>query len=216
MQAQKQVESLKNTGKWSKIPADEVIKRTIKALSDNNFSAEIVESADEAKERVLSLIPLGAEVMVMTSKTLDTIGITKEINESGKYDSVKEKLKKMDRNTQEVEMLKMGAAAEYAVGSVHAVSQDGHVLIASNSGSQLPGYVYGSANVIWVIGAQKIVKNVHEGFERINERALPMEAMRAHEAYGAEGSNISKLLIMNREPKPNRIKVLLVKEVFGF
>ncbi len=216
IQAQKQVEELEKSGKWATIPADDVIEKAAKALSANNFQAEIVENGIKAKERVFEILPDGAEVMVMTSRTLDTIGVTSQINESGKYNSVKSKLKTMDRVTQELEMLKMGAAAEYAIGSVHAVTQDGHVMIASNSGSQLPGYANGSKNVIWVVGVQKIVKDIDAGFRRINERSLPLEAIRAHEAYGTEGSNVSKLLIMNRENKPGRIRVILVKEVLGF
>lgn len=216
LQAQKEVEELEKTGKWSTLPGDDVIERTAKALSGNNFDAEIVENGQKAKERILALLAEGAEVMVMTSITLDTIGATQYVNESGKYTSVKAKITTMDRNTQELEMLKMGAAAEYAIGSVHALTEDGHAMIASNSGSQLPGYAYGSKNVIWVVGAQKIVKDINEGFVRINERSLPMEAIRAHETYGVDGSNVSKVLIMNREAKPGRIKIILVKEVLGF
>lgn len=216
IQAQKQVAELEKSGKWSMLPSDDVIEKTAKALTENGFEAQVVNSSEEAKDKVLELIPEGAELMTMTSRTLDSIGVTKIFNELGKYSLVKAKLMQMDRNTQEVEMLKMGAAAEYAIGSVHAVTQDGHVMIASNSGSQLPGYAYGSKNVIWVIGAQKIVKDVDEGLRRINERSLPLEAVRAHDAYGVDGSNISKLLLMNRESKPGRIKVILVKEVLGF
>lgn len=216
IQAQKQVEELEKTGKWSKVADDSVIEKTAKSLSENGFDAQVVENGQEAYKRALEMIPQSAEVMTMTSKTLDAIGLTKELNESGKYNAVKPKLMTMDRNTQELEMLKLASGAEYAVGSTHAVTEDGQVMIASNSGSQIPGYAYGSKNVIWVVGAQKIVKDTDEGLARINERSLPMEAIRAHEAYGIEGSNVSKLLIMNRENKPGRIKVIIVKEVLGF
>jgi len=216
IQAQKQVEELEKSGKWSQLPSDDAIEKAAKALTENGFEVEVVDSSEEAKRKVLKLIPEGAEVMTMTSRTLDSIGVTNIFNESGKYNSVKVKLTRMDRNTQEVEMLKAGAAAEYAIGSVHAVTQDGHVMIASNSGSQIPGYSYGSKNVIWVVGAQKIVKDREEGFQRINERCLPLEAIRAHEAYGVEGSNVSKVLIINREVKSGRVKLILVREILGF
>lgn len=124
--------------------------------------------------------------MTMTSRTLDVIGVTEVLMNPGMYNAIKAKLKTMDRNTQELEILKLGAAAEYAVGSVHAVTEEGQVMVASNSGSQIPGYSYGSKSVIWVVGAQKIVKDLGEGFKMINERSLPMEAIRAHEANGVE------------------------------
>lgn len=176
----------------------------------------IAKNGEDAKKKVLELIPKQAEVMTMSSTTLDTIGITKEINESSQYNSVRNKLFSMDRKTQELEMQKLGSAPEYAVGSVHAVTEDGHVLIASNTGSQLPAYVYGSAHVIWVVGAQKIVKDTDSGIKRIYDYVLPLESERAHKAYGVTGSAVNKLLIINKEATPNRLIIILVKEVLGF
>ena len=80
-----------------------------------------------------------------------------EINQSGRYNSIRAKLAEMDRNTQNREMQKMGATPEYIIGSVHAVTEDGCVLIGSHSGSQLGPYVSGAKNVVWIVGAQKLV-----------------------------------------------------------
>jgi hypothetical protein len=155
--------------------------------------------------------------MTMSSVTLDTIGLAKEINESGKYNSVKAKLMKMDRTTQGLEMQKLGAAPEYVVGSVHAVTQDGKLLIASNTGSQLPAYAFGASHVIWVVGTQKIVKDEEEGKKRIYEYVLPLESERINKLNNiTAGSFVSKLLAINRERKPDRLNVIFVKEKLGF
>ena len=122
----------------------------------------------------------------------------------------------MDRNTQGLEMQRLGAAPEFVIGSVHAVTQDGKVMIASNSGSQLPAHAYGSSNVIWVVGIQKIVKNIDEGFKRIYEHSLPLESERARKAYNMPGSFVSKILIINKEIKPGRITIIFVPEILGF
>lgn len=201
--------------KWDQLAGKETINKTITALKDNGIGAQFVETGEDAKRLVLSLIPEGSEVMNMTSVTLDTIGVAKEILESGRYNSVLNKLSSMDQATQGTEMQKLGAAPEYAVGSVHAVTEDGHVLIASNSGSQLPAYAYGSSHVIWVIGAQKIVKDTEEGMKRIYEYVLPLEDERAKKAYGV-GSGVSKLLIFNKEKTAGRINIIIVNEVLGF
>ncbi len=114
-------------------------------------------------------------------------------------------------------MQKLGAAPEYVIGSVHTVTEDGHVLIiASASGSQLPAYVYAAEHVIWVVGTQKIVKNIEEGMKRIYKYVLPLESARAHKAYGVPGSSVNKLLIVNKEPVPNRITIILVQQPLGF
>lgn len=202
---------------FSKLASDDSIAKTIDALIANGIETEVVESADLAKGKVLSLIPEDSEVMTMTSVTLDTIGLTEEINrEGGKFRPVRNKLYAMDKSTQAQQMNKLGAAPQYAVGSVHAVTEDGHVLIASNTGSQLPAYAYGALNVIWVVGTQKVVKNTDEGLKRIYEYCLPLESERAKKAYGVAGSSVNKILIVNKEIQKSRIKMILVKEKLGF
>ena len=142
--------------------------------------------AAEAKEKVLQIIPEGAEIMNMSSVTVDSIGLAKEINESGKYDSVRNKLVAMDRKTQGPQMQKLGAAPEWVVGSVHAVTEDGKVIVASASGSQLPAYAFGSSHVIWVVGSQKIVKDLDDGMKRVYEYVFPLENERAKKVYGGQ------------------------------
>lgn len=179
------------------------------ALKENGMEAVVVETGEEAKKMVLEIIPKGAEVMVMSSVTLETIGLTD-------LDTVKKRLMTMDRATQGREMQKLGAVPEWAVGSVQAVTRDGKVVMASNTGSQLAAYVYGAEHVIWVVGKQKIVKDLDEAFKRVYEYVLPLESERVKKAYGMEKSNVSKLLVVSKEVKPGRITVILVNEPLGF
>lgn len=203
--------------KWNQLADTETINRTIKALKSNGIEAQFVETGKEAKELVCKLIPAGSEIMTMSSATLDSIGLTQEINSaSSKFKPVRDRLYAMDRATQAQEMNRLGAAPEYALGSVHAVTEDGHAIIASNSGSQLPAYAYGSAHVIWVVGIQKIVKNTEQAVKRVYEYVLPLESERAKKAYGVPGSNVSKLLIVNKELQQGRITVIFVGEKLGF
>ena len=200
---------------WNELANDVVIKNTIESLKKNGINAELVKTRDEAKKKVLSLIPEGAEVMAMTSVSLDTINIPEEIK-SGNYNSVREKLYSMDRETHGRETQKLGAAPEYAIGSVNAVTEDGKVIIASNTGSQLSAYAYGSSKVVWVVGTQKIVKNIEEGMKRIYEHSLPLESERAKKAYEVPGSSVNKILIVNKEIQQNRIHIIFVNEQLGF
>ncbi len=202
---------------WNTVADQQTLDTTAAALKANGVNAIIVETGEEAKVKALELLPKGSEVMTMTSETLRTLGLESEINDSGNYDAVKPKLVKMDRVTQASEMNKLGAGADYSIGSVHAVTQDGKVVVASNSGSQLPGYVYGSPHVIWVVGGQKVVKNLDEAMTRIYDHVVPLEGERANKAYNiTTGTNLSKLFILNKEINPERITMILVKEKLGF
>ncbi len=201
---------------YEELASEESLQATKQALESNGFRVEIVNNSEDAKQSAKLLIPSGSEVMTMTSVTLSSLGLDEEFNNHDIYKPVRDKLYSLDSETQGVEKLKLGAAPEYTIGSVHAVTTDGKVLVASNTGSQMPAYVYGSAHVVWVVGAQKIVKDVGEGIKRIYDYVLPLESERAHKAYGVEASFVSKLLIFNREVNPQRINIILVKEQLGF
>ncbi len=69
----------------------------------------------------------------------------------------------------EKELLKarrMGSIVQYAVGSVHAVTEDGRLIDAEACGSQHALYAYTADCVVLVVGTQKIVKNLDEAFKR--------------------------------------------------
>ena len=205
------------SSKWNEIALDESINNVIQSLKSAGINAVVVNNKEEAKEKVLSMIPEGSEVMTMTSVTLDSIDVNEIINKSGKYISVRDKLSSIDRNKDKMEMKRLGAAPEYTIGSVHAVTEDGKVVVVSNTGSQLPAYAYGAGKVIWVAGAQKIVKNLDEAMKRIYDYILPLESVRLNKAYNiSTGSYVSKVLIFNREFEQDRIHLILVKENLGF
>ncbi|MBI4762237.1 MAG: LUD domain-containing protein [Chloroflexota bacterium] len=198
---------------YAQLASNEQIERAAKALEANGIKVIIAANGEEAKRKLFELIPAGAEVFTGSSMTLEALGVPAEVDQ--RYNSVRAKLAKMDRATQGREMIKMGATPEWMVGSVHAVTEDGTVVIASNTGSQLAGYAAAAAHVVWVVGAQKIVPNLDEAFKRIREYSLPREDERALQAYGMN-SNISKMLIVHREVMPGRTTMIIVKEELGF
>ncbi len=200
---------------WTKLADDDTIEKTAKALKERGFDAIIVGNGEEAKRRALEMIPKKAEVMNATSITLEELGIVKEIEESGEYDSVRKKIKSVSDENERNEMRKRTMSPEYVIGSVHAVTEDGQVIIASASGSQIPPYVFGAKNVIWVVGTQKIVKNLDDALKRVYEHALPLESERVHKVYGMPHSSVSKILIYERE-RPGRVRLIFVKERLGF
>lgn len=158
---------------WNKLASKASLNKTINALKAAGIESVVVATSKDAKKQVLKLIPQKSEVMQMTSVTLDSTEIAHEINDSGKYTSVRNELMKMDRTKDNAKMQKLGAAPDWAVGSVHAVTEEGNVVIASMTGSQLPAYASGASHVIWVVGTQKIVENLDKAMKRIYEYVLP-------------------------------------------
>jgi hypothetical protein len=209
------VSELTPNKEFAKLASDEQIERTIKALEANGIQAVVAENGEEARRIFFELVPEGAEVFLGASVTLETLGIKDEIDKSGRYDSLRPKMFAMDRATQGREIRKLGGAPDYAAGSVHAVTEQGQVLIASNTGSQLGPYASGAGKVIWVVGAQKLVRDLDEGMRRIYEYDLALETEHMRQLYNM-GTNVNKVLIVNREIRPNRITMIIVKEELGY
>jgi len=200
---------------FTKLATDEQIEKVVAALETNNINVIVVENGEQAKAEVLKLIPQGAEVYSNISKTLEIIGITAEIDKSGRYDAVRPKVFALDRKTQADEMRILRSRPAYIIGSVHAITEAGQIMTASNGGSQLAPYAYGAGKVVLVVGTQKIVKDLDEGFRRIEEYSYPLEDARLRSTLGMP-SAIGKILITNREGILGHTTVILVKEELGY
>ncbi|HEY8861361.1 MAG TPA: LUD domain-containing protein [Candidatus Limnocylindria bacterium] len=195
--------------------SEDRIQRTAAALRANNIETVVVDSAADAKREVLARIPDGAEVHSGASKTLQEIGIVSELERSPRVDWLRKRTLAMDRATQGREIRKLVAAPDIMLGSVAAVTEDGKLLAASNSGSQLAPYAASAGKLILVVGAQKIVADVDDALRRVYDYALELESERLRGALGMD-SYVSYILIVNRDPRPGRTTVVMVQEALGF
>src|ERR1700688_383793 len=195
-------------------PDDQTLADTIVALEEHGFSVEVVDDVDAARQAVLTRIPRGSSVMTNPSVTLQETGIADAINDGERYDSARNRMFALDFATQAQQMKAIGGQPDYALGSVHAVTQDGTLVTASASGSQLASYAWGAANVIFVVGAQKLVPTLAAAHERIYQHSLPLEDARAQAAYG-QHSQVGKILEIHQE-LPGRIHIVLTRQPVGF
>lgn len=195
----------------------EQIKKTIANLEERNFHPELLDNKEQALARIQELIPAEADVMTASSLTLDQIGLTDLlISAKHPWNNLKAAIVAESDPAKQGQLRRESVLASYFLGSVHAVTESGQLLIASASGSQIAPYAFTSPNVIWVVGTQKIVKDLDAGMKRINEYVLPLEDARM-KSVGYPGSSVNKLLIFEREKMPNRtLRILLVNDVLGF
>ena len=200
--------------RFTTLPDEQTIASAVTALEEHGFSVEVADDLDAARQAVLARIPYGSSVMTNTSVTLQETGIADAINDGGPYDSARNRMFALDFATQAQEMKAIGGQPEYALGSVHAVTRDGTLVIASASGSQLASYAWGAANVILVVGAQKLVPTLEAAHERIYQHSLVLEDARAIAAYG-QHSSVGKILEIHQE-LPGRIHIVLIRQVAGF
>ena len=200
--------------RFTALPDAQDLAATVVALEEHGFSVEVVDDLDGARTAVLTRIPAGSSVMTNTSVTLQETGIADAINDGVPYESARNKMFALDFETQAQQMKAIGGQPDYALGSVHAITRDGTLVIASASGSQLASYAWGAANVIFVVGAQKIVPDLDAAHQRVYQHSLKLEDARAQAAYG-QHSYVGKVLEIHQE-LPGRIHIVLVRQPIGY
>jgi acyl-CoA hydrolase len=201
--------------RFTALPDEATLAATVVALEEHGFSVEIADDLDAARAAVLARLPQGAAVMTNTSVTLADTGIADAVNADGSpYRSIRNEMLSLDYATQAREMKVLAGQPDYALGSVHAITSDGTLVIASASGSQFAAYAWGADQVILVAGTQKLVTDLAAARERVYQHSLPLEDARAQATYG-QHSYVGKILEINQD-MPGRIHLVLVRQPVGF
>ena len=193
------------------------IDQVLGSVTQRGVTVEFVADKVAALAALKTYLPDGAEVMTGSSTTLDQIGFT-DLLKSGNHPwkNLKAGIVAEPDTTKQAELRRRSILSQYFIGSVHALTEAGQTITASGSGSQLPAYAFSSPNLVWVVGAQKIVPSLEFGFQRLKEYVFPLEDKRM-KSVGFPGSTIGKILIFEREIVPTRkIHLILVNEALGF
>ncbi|MBI1971345.1 MAG: lactate utilization protein [Candidatus Wildermuthbacteria bacterium] len=203
---------------YDTLASNDAIDTAMKSLKERGFLPEVVSLAAEAFSRIKEIIPAGASVMNGSSRTLEQIGFVDYLKEGRHgWNNLHDAILQEKDQAKQATLRKQSVLSDFYLGSAHAIAQTGEIVIASNSGSQLPHVVYTSPNLILVVGTQKITPDLEGAIARVKEYSFPLEDARMKEA-GMGGSFISKLVILNREPPfmKRKAHVIFVQEKLGF
>ncbi|MBI2475612.1 lactate utilization protein [Candidatus Uhrbacteria bacterium] len=203
---------------FNTLASKEVQTKTAEALHAKGYEVYEVKTGNDALEKIKTLIPKGASIMNGSSRTLEQIGFV-EFLKSGKHEwnNLHDAIIAEKNPDKQTELRKQSVLSDYYLGSVHALTQEGEFIIVSASESQLPHIIFTSPNLIFVVGAQKIVPTLYDARNRVKEYVFPLEDERMKEA-GYAGSMIAKELIFHGElaVMGRKINFILVNEALGF
>ncbi len=198
-----------------RLPNEDAIRRTAEALSARGMATIVSESGGKALDLLIGMVPDGAEIFNCTSESLDAIGYTEYLENCIRYNDLHKALVAEQDPNQQRELRRLASVAEYVVGSVQAIAETGEVVIASSSGSQMGAYSYGAKHLILVAGTQKICPTLEAALERVRGYSLAR-----HEEWqvgqGRSPRPMGKLMILENEANPDRIKMVLIKEDLGW
>lgn len=206
------------TTTFNTLASQESIDKTVQALVVNGFQPEVVENKTEALERIKTLIPKGASIHNGGSTTLQEIGYIDYLkSNTHEWNNLHANILAEADPEKQTKLRRESAFSDYYLGSVHALSETGEMVISSNTGSQLPHLVFTSPNIILVVGTQKITPTLESAVRRLEEYVVPLEDTRALKAYNSHTMNTKTLILHKENPMLGRnVKVILVKEQLGF
>jgi L-lactate utilization protein LutB len=202
---------------YETIPQEDVINKTVDAIKNRGINVILVDSKEEALEKVKELIPEEKSIMNGSSRTLEEIGLVNYLKENpDRWNNLHVPAMKEKDQMKQMQMMKEAQLAEYFLGSVNAIAETGELVAADASGSRIGAYPFAAGNVLLVAGVNKIVPTLHEAITRIREYVLPLESERVKKEMGMPGSMIGKMLIFEREMFDGRTTLILVKEKLGY
>ncbi len=203
---------------YTKLASPESVERASRALVANRFTSVVLQSGAEALEYIKTHIPKAASVMNGSSTTLEEIGFV-EYLKSGMHGwkNLHADVLTEQNKEKQADLRRHSVISDYYLGSVHALSEAGELVIASNTGSQLPHLAYTSPNIILVVGTQKITPNLVAAIERLEKHVIPLENEHMKKLYG-QGTQYNKTLILRGESTMmgRSVTVLFVNEKLGF
>jgi L-lactate utilization protein LutC len=202
------------------LPTSDRLQKTIEAVRARGVIVTLVETKEAALAHLQTLVPAGVSVMTGASITLQQIGF-EPLLLGGKHpwQYLKAGILAEKDPAHQLALRKQATLADYFLGSAHAISETGEILIASATGSQLGAYAYSSTNIVWVAGTQKITPTLETAFQRVREFVLPLEDKHMKQLYGDQArSFVGKILVFEREaPYLHRtVNLVLVNEILGF
>ena len=135
---------------------------------------------------------------------------------STKWDNLHAKVLAEQDQAKSAVLRRQATAADYAITSVDAVTEDGDFVVADASGTRV-GVFHAAGQVVVVIGANKLVTDVEAARARVREYSFVLESARVRAAYGWPSSSISNELVCHTHGlMPSKFHFVIVKESLGF
>jgi L-lactate utilization protein LutC len=203
---------------YNKLASKSSLQKVIKAFTEKGYTAIVVKNGKEALVKIKELIPSGASVMNGSSVTLEQIGYSEYLaSEKHSWIDFHARIAAENDKAKRAQLRRESVVADYYLGSVHALIENGEFIIASNTGSQLPHVVFTSAHLIFVVSTKKIVPTLEEAMKRLETHVVPLEDKHMQKLYGM-GTTLNKVVLFKGENPMNKREILflLVEENVGF
>lgn len=192
----------------------------VRNLQKRHFEAYYCETASEALDKALELIPKGASVGWGGAMSAQQIGL---------IDAVKTpQYRAIDRTTavDREQAMKDSIFADVFLSGANALSLDGEMVNIDGTGNRVSAIVYGPKSVLIIAGMNKVMDTLDDAITRARTVAAPMNQQRfqldnpcTHTGTCADCTSqscICNQILITRHCRPvGRIKFILIGEDLG-
>jgi len=148
----------------------------VKALVSNGHNAMYCETSEEALREVLSIIPEDASVGIPGSVTIREIGALDKLKERGNkvyhhWDPDLDAKGKTEKRGQE-------NSADVILTGSNALTIGGVLVNMDGIGNRVSAMAWGQNKIIFVVGINKIERDLSSAMQRVRDKATPSNAIR--------------------------------------
>lgn len=182
------------------------------------------QEVEEAKEKILSMIPNGSSVTWGGTESMEEAGVCEAIRQ-GDYEFIDRKKAKAPEESRA--LYGQIVCADYFLTSSNAFTKDGILVNIDGASNRVACIAHGPTHVIFLISMDKLCANVDEAIDRIHTHACPPNALRVKANTPCSKTGVCadclspdciccQTLITRFSRMPDRIKVVLCGEKLGF
>ena len=196
----------------------------IRNLEKRNMTGYYCATKEEAREKVLSLIPEGSSITWGGTETMTQLGVFDAIREKN-YELIDRATAKTPEESRAL-YAKM-VCADYFLTSANAITLDGEIVNIDGNSNRVACIAYGPSHVIIAAGMNKLVANLDAAIARVKTFACPPNAVRVGASTPCARTGVCadclspdsiccQTLITRKSRHDGRIIVILVGEELGF
>ena len=197
----------------------------VKALEANGFKADYAPTSEEAVKKVLELVPEGSVVGVPGSSTIRELGLFETLQARGCkiFEHWDPSLAPEDKS----QRLEDEITSDIFLSSSNGVTLNGKLVNIDGTGNRVAAMAWARNRIIFVVGINKVSRDVEAALQRIRDVATPLNAI----SKGADlpcvktgfcvdcrvpGRYCRATLVLERVPLGREAHVIIVGENLGY
>ena len=196
----------------------------IKNLNQRNMEGYFCEDSTACVKKILEMMEDGAVIGWGGSQSIAECGLMDAIH-NGSYTLIDRMTAKTPEESRE--LYARTVMADYYLMSTNAITMDGELINIDGNGNRVACLIHGPKHVIMVVGMNKLVSNVEDGYRRVRDIATPANTKRLNKNTpcfhtGRCGDCLSpdcicnQVVITRRSGHAGRIKIFFVAEDLGY